>query len=288
MIPCLILSAALLGVLAASLWLVRQKHRQLFAHFSERTGHLRREIDLLRREIRVLDYYRQSGPQMMYKGRVYFASQNGEDTYIWDFFERRPSGFFIEAGAADGIQFSNTYWLEAVGWKGLLVEAHPQLAEQCGRNRPNSRTVLSALDSQAGGTLQFHCVDHRKAPGLLSFIEADESHLTRCREKGHVIRVVEVPRTSLNELCQTLDQQIDLVSLDLEGRELRVLKGFDLRRHKPRLLVVEATSRDQTSALEEYLRGFDYHVGFRLAENLFFGQSADLDRLRRISNALGC
>src|SRR5437588_12223158 len=42
------------------------------------------------------------------------------------------SGTFIEAGANDGLKQSNTYWFERFrNWRGILVEAVPEKAEEC-------------------------------------------------------------------------------------------------------------------------------------------------------------
>src|SRR5438045_2172687 len=62
---------------------------------------------------------------------IEFTSQFGEDLLIYDLFDGKFDGFFIEAGAFDGYRYSATYALEAIGWSGLLVEPIPQRAEQC-------------------------------------------------------------------------------------------------------------------------------------------------------------
>src|SRR3954467_449899 len=54
-----------------------------------------------------------------------FRSQFGEDSMLWALFAGQLDGFFIEVGAFDGYDCSVTYALEAIGWKGLLVEPIP-------------------------------------------------------------------------------------------------------------------------------------------------------------------
>src|SRR5688500_12891393 len=55
-------------------------------------------------------------------------------------------GFFIEAGANDGLRQSNTCYFEKYrGWRGLLVEPIPEKARQCRKNRPNSIVEQCAL-----------------------------------------------------------------------------------------------------------------------------------------------
>src|SRR5262245_47416510 len=58
----------------------------------------------------------------------------------------RDSGVFVEAGANDGVEQSNTYVLERYRkWRGLLVEPVPELADACRRNRPNAVVECAAL-----------------------------------------------------------------------------------------------------------------------------------------------
>src|SRR5437868_11670811 len=55
-------------------------------------------------------------------------------------------GFFVEAGANDGVDQSNTFYFEKyMGWRGLLVEPIPELAERCRANRPRSVVESCAL-----------------------------------------------------------------------------------------------------------------------------------------------
>src|SRR5262245_53916520 len=55
-------------------------------------------------------------------------------------------GFFVEAGANDGIRQSNTYWFERFrGWRGILVEGVPELVAAARRNRPGARVFEAAL-----------------------------------------------------------------------------------------------------------------------------------------------
>ena len=49
---------------------------------------------------------------------------------------KKRFGFFVEAGANDGIQQSNTLYFEKHrNWRGILIEADPALASQCRKVR---------------------------------------------------------------------------------------------------------------------------------------------------------
>ena len=85
----------------------------------------------------------------------------GIDAQLQRYLPDRP-GVFVEAGANDGYTWSNTYYLERWrGWRGVLVEAIPQLAAECRTLRTRSQVFDCALVSDAvpGGTVTMTYAD---------------------------------------------------------------------------------------------------------------------------------
>lgn len=149
----------------------------------------------------------------------------------------QTGGVFIEAGAHDGYTQSNTYFLERHrGWSGLLVEAIPELNAKASKRR-SARVVQAALVGPDHGspTAEISFGD------LMSKIDDDGSHtkggLDNAGRSGYVI---EVPARTLSSLLDDAEiQHVDLLSLDVEGFELEVLRGIDFDRHVIDTLVVE-------------------------------------------------
>lgn len=158
------------------------------------------------------------------------------------------NGFFIEAGANDGYAQSNTYYLEKkLGWRGVLVEAIPELYQKCLRGRPNSRVYSCGLVSNSYGksTLTMHYANLMSvAQGGLKTQEAQREHIRTGLKIQSIDRTyeIEVPARTLesilNEYADLPD--IDFLSLDVEGYELEVLRGLNLDRYQPRYILVEA------------------------------------------------
>ncbi len=54
-------------------------------------------------------------------------SEDGEEIILYNFFGRKNTGFYLEIGAYNGVELSNTYFFEAIGWNGILIEPDPGL-----------------------------------------------------------------------------------------------------------------------------------------------------------------
>jgi FkbM family methyltransferase len=193
-------------------------------------------------------------------------SQNGEDALLWDLLGDRENGFFIEAGAYDGYTFSVSYLFEAAGWQGLLVEPLPDRAAECAERRKASRVVAAAL-SRPG------------APATAPFARDSSvewySRLAAAEEDGTPVSV-----TTLDELLEGHTGGIDFVVLDVEGGELAALQGFDLRRWRPSVLLVEDNADGDAVRRHVEQRGYAHVASF--AQNDVFVRKDEVSVVRRL------
>lgn len=155
-------------------------------------------------------------------------------------------GFFIEAGAHDGIGLSNTALFEKkFGWKGLLIEPVPRLYEKCRRNRSNSIVKNYALSSEDGGFLTVQDFDFYSYVETSSPLQIAHKNIASKRY-GYTDRPNQVPKIRLSTLLDTLGiKKIDFFSLDVEQYEPEVLKGIDFTRHRPTYMLIEGGERPE-------------------------------------------
>lgn len=216
---------------------------------------------------------------------VEFRSQFGEDVILWELLEGQTDGFFVECGAHDGKTMSVSYVFEAIGWRGLLVEALPDKAEQCRRNRPGSRVVNAAVSGPgASGEAEFTRVEDPWNDGMLSYLgAASAEHAALVGRLGGRETKLRIPMTSFDELLDGHQGPIDFLSLDIEGHELAALNG--MTRHRPRVILVEDAARGKANPVIEVLTGKGYTLAGRHQINMIFIDKQDAALLRRTQPA---
>ncbi|MDB6019874.1 MAG: Methyltransferase FkbM [Pedosphaera sp.] len=155
-----------------------------------------------------------------------------EGELVWEFFGRNPKGFFVEVGANDPQNSSQTWFLENKGWQGILVEPLSRFYTALCKARPQSRVF------------QVACGAPGHPPTAELFVGENSEHSSLRRNtvdaETRYVKAETVRLLTLDELlAEAGHPQLDFVSIDVEGMQLEVLKGFDLARHRPRLLFVE-------------------------------------------------
>jgi FkbM family methyltransferase len=185
-------------------------------------------------------------------------SQIKQDLAVLDFYKNKRNGFFIEIGAVDGIDLSNTYLLETkYDWKGICVEALPHQFDSLVKNRPNSKCISKAVFNESGLTVSFS-ISHKYEllSGMSDYLGSNWRP------------VVEENRTIINvetiTLQDILDENkaptfIDYISLDTEGTELEILKSVDLNKYTFGLIDVEHNYLEpKRTQIKEYLTSNGY------------------------------
>lgn len=188
-----------------------------------------------------------------------FRAQNGEDRWLDDFFVHKRDGFFVDVGAYDGVDLSNSYHFEQIGWTGVLVEPDPARAERCRVARPHSHTFhCAAVDSPDVREITFHQVD---AAGVFSTTNLTPEHTGRLSNMGHAFKAMTVPARTVDSMLEEVGAcRIDFASIDVEGAELSVLKGFDLQRWSPSIVVIESNAKSRLPEIRDRLvrNGYAY------------------------------
>jgi FkbM family methyltransferase len=178
-------------------------------------------------------------------------------------------GYFVDIGAADGKHFSNTFILESIGWKGILVE--PINYDNESMLKRNSIKDKRCVYSESGLKLKFKeqsklevgtdGPQSKEFSGLWDHLSDYAKNLT----EGHVYEVTTV---SLNDL---LDQyvapnKIDYISIDTEGSEFEILRTFNFTKYDVEIFTIEHNSNVYREDVIKLLESKNY---FRIPSGHF-------------------
>lgn len=162
-------------------------------------------------------------------------SQIGQDKKVYDFYNGKKDGYYVEIGAYDGIALSNTYAFEKLGWKGICAEPLQSRFQQLIINRKAHCCDLAVYHT-TGLQVSF---DIEGDAGMLSGINThiDAHKATVDKNK----KTVTVNTISLNDLLEKYNAPnfIEYLSLDTEGSEYEILRTLDFNKWKFGLIDIE-------------------------------------------------
>ena len=168
---------------------------------------------------------------------------------------QKTGGYFVEFGAASGVQLSNTWLLEKkMGWSGLLAEPNPVFLGSLKKNR-NCTISTKCVYARTGEDLEFVGTRSPEFSGISDFLsERDPAKGAADAERFRVQTI------SLNDLLLEAGapRTIDYLSADTEGSEFEILQAFDFDRWDVRAISVEHNFKDNREKLYDLLtaRGF--------------------------------
>ena len=147
----------------------------------------------------------------------YSNSLRRMDKKIVELFLGKRNGFFIEVGAADGVDQSNTVLLEKkFNWTGLLVEPINEQFNFCKKVRKNSFVENCCLTSFENSSKESEIYSSNLTSRIVGKNDLDENNK---------IEIVE--NNNLDNLLKKYHiKNVDIMSLDVEGYEIEVLNGY--------------------------------------------------------------
>lgn len=151
----------------------------------------------------------------------YLKSQVGQDRWVASFYNYKKGGYFLDVGAYDGVYYSNTYLLEKkLGWDGLLIEADPIIYEKLVYNRNTTAECIAVSDRNE----------------KVNFIPNDVSGAIKNDGIGYKLKA-----DTLKNILKKhkVPREIDYLSLDIEGAEVKALEGMDFHKYQVGLITVE-------------------------------------------------
>ena len=192
------------------------------------------------------------GTRKLEKPLVSDYSQRGQSSYVDKHLNGRTGGFFIECGAADGENLSNSLYFEKErNWTGLLIEANPTLFKRVRSKRRNAYTLNACLSPDpTPSALEFRMADF--IGGLVDHMEpGHKERVTRQKAGAETARIQCFPLAAILRALNVT--HVDYFSLDIEGAEYDVIKSFPFDDINVDVMTIEYNVSGGGPATEEKL-----------------------------------
>ena len=174
-----------------------------------------------------------------------YYSQFQQDKFIYEkYFQNKQNGYFIDIGAYDGECDSNSLFFENIGWEGICIEPNPEMFNKLQQIRKCK--CLPYAISDKNEITQFFQI--KEGPVVLSGLvnEFTPKAIERINEynleSSQNFDYIDIE-------CKTFDNivdvyNIDFLSLDTEGNELKILQSIDFNKYNINIITVENNDYD--------------------------------------------
>jgi len=168
----------------------------------------------------------------------------------------KKGGYFVEFGATNGIDLSNTYLLETeFSWTGILAEPARLWEKQLKANRPNAYIETLCVWKDSNSNLIFNETDMPELSTIDSLSDKDGHRNTRLKGKKYKVQTI-----SLNDLLikHRAPKYIDYLSIDTEGSEYEILKSFNFSEFFIKIITVEHNYTPERELIFDLLTSHGY------------------------------
>lgn len=197
-------------------------------------------------------------------------SQYNQDIILNDlFFKNKENGVFVDIGAYDGIEKSNTYAYETVlNWTGICVEPIADRFDELSKNR-QCICIHGVVSDKDQDTVEF-CEIEGYSEMLSGILEDyDENHKRRIINEGGNRKKVQYKNYRINDILkQNKITKIDLLDIDTEGNELKILKDIDFEIVDVDVILVECNY--DNSEMKKFLEEKQYKHVTSIGADLVF------------------
>ncbi len=194
-------------------------------------------------------------------------AQCGEDM-ILDVIIRKPKGFYIDIGANNPIEQSNTMYFYKKGWRGINIDATPGSMASFNRLRKRDINLEVAIANEEK-EMTYYLFE----PTFHNTFEKRFAEVYKDKLVGE--KFIKTTRLS-KVLDKYLDNvEIDYITVDAEGYDYDILKSNDWQKYRPKVVVIEyityyTSELDHITRIRQFLESVEYKLFCNSPTNAFF------------------
>ena len=173
-------------------------------------------------------------------------SQSGEDSILCYLLHVLGIPFesvtYVDLGANHAKEMNNTYFFYKMGGRGVLVEANPQLIPELKFYRNQDIVLNRCIAAETGNFVDFYILS---GDGLSTLRHETAKKYMEINPGLKIMDQVQVETISYNDLVeQYLGHPPTILSIDIEGNELEILRSIDFEKYRPKFIVAEMIGYD--------------------------------------------
>lgn len=215
-------------------------------------------------------------------------AQSGEDSIIAFILNMLNIPFnqasYIDLGANHARELSNTYFLYQSGARGVLVEANPNLIPELKFYRHEDVILNKCVDVESGKEIKFYVLN---GDGLSTTDYNAATSFVMSNPNLEITEETVVRTISYKDIVdEYLGKAPTVLSIDIEGKDLEVLKTINLNSHRPLIIITEMIEystklsyNTKNEAIKEWMNGNEYdEFAFTGINSLFIDRRYLLER----------
>ena len=197
---------------------------------------------------------------------------------LWRALRGVEKGFYIDVGACSPDHDSVTRAFYERGWRGINIEPNPAWRSALEERRPEDINLFLVLGAQPGTAELAVFGDAEPAKGIRGYEVGDTGITTIDPEtakyqtkRGYEFRAQLCAVMTLNAIWEKyiVNSDVHFLKVDVEGSEIEVLRGNDWRRHRPWIVVAEATHASSQEPAFAAWESLLLHPGGELLQVVF-------------------
>ena len=181
---------------------------------------------------------------------------DNEDLEILKYFKGKKNGFYVDVGCYHPIHRNNTYLLYKLDWRGINIDISEFSIDLFNYLRPDDLNYNFAI-SNKNEILKMY---YQKELSQLSTIEKEQANKVFQGD----IKEKKIQAFTLNEILakdKYKNYEIDLLNIDVEGADLKVIEGLSFVKFMPKLICVEIReNKIKESKIFKFLNNKNYEL----------------------------
>lgn len=183
-------------------------------------------------------------------------SMDGEDIEISKYFKNKNNGFYVDVGSYHPIHRNNTMLLHKKGWEGINIDISSFSIKLFNYLRPRDTNLNLAISEHEGNVEMYFQKKLSQLSTTNKFI-AEKNFQGKIKTK----KIQSETLTTILDRSKYKNKKIDLLDIDVEGADLKVLKSLSFEKFQPELICVEVHDKNlKESETFKLLNNLDYEL----------------------------